>query len=80
MGGVQVTAEPLTEGAGRQGVITIDADGVLYELFVNQGDVTSGVEDVVAPMFDNKIYNLLGVEVDETYKGIVIKNGQKFIQ
>ena len=80
VGGVQVTAEPLTEGTGRQGVITIDADGVLYELFVNQGDVTSGVEDVVAPMFDNKIYNLLGVEVDETYKGIVIKNGQKFIQ
>ena len=80
VGGVQVTAEPLTEGTGRQGVITIDADGVLYELFVNQGDVTSGVEDVVAPMFDNKIYNLLGVEVDENYKGIVIKNGQKFIQ
>jgi len=81
MGGVQVTAEPLTEGAGRQGVITIDADGVLYELLVNQGDVTSGVENIVTPSVnDNKIYNLLGVEVDETYKGIVIKNGQKYIQ
>lgn len=81
MGGVQVTAEPLSEGAGRQGVITIDADGVLYELLVNQGDVTSGVENIVTPSVnDNKIYNLLGVEVDETYKGIVIKNGQKYIQ
>ena len=80
MGGFQVTADALTDGAGRQGVITINADGAQYELIVNQGDVTSGVEDVVAPMFDNKIYNLLGVEVDETYKGIVIKNGQKFIQ
>ena len=80
MGGFQVTADALTDGAGRQGVITINADGAQYELIVNQGDVTSGVEDVVAPMFDNKIYNLLGVEVDETYKGIVIKNGQKYIQ
>ena len=76
----QVTAEPLTDGAGRQGVITINADGYVYQLTVNQGDITSGVENVVAPMFDNKIFNLLGVEVDETYKGIVIKNGQKFIQ
>ena len=80
MGGFQVTADALTDGAGRQGVITINADGAQYELIVNQGDVTSGVEDVVAPMFDNKIYNLLGVEVDETYKGIVIKTGQKYIQ
>lgn len=82
MGAVQVTAEPLTEGAGRQGVITIDADGALYELIVNQGDVSgnTAVDNVVAPMFDNKIYNLLGVEVDENYKGVVIKNGQKYIQ
>ena len=41
---------------------------------------TADVEDVVAPQPDNKIYNLLGVEVDENYKGIVIKNGQKYIQ
>ena len=31
-------------------------------------------------LVQNRIYNLLGVEVDENYKGIVIKNGQKFIQ
>ena len=81
MGGVQVTAEPLTDGAGRKGVITIDADGVLYELYVHQGDITSGVEDVVIPTInDNKRYNLLGVEVDENYKGVVIMNGKKFIQ
>jgi pectate lyase len=81
MGAVQVTAEALTDGAGRQGVITINADGALYELIVNQGEVVNtSVENVVAPMFDNKIYNLLGVEVDENYKGIVIKNGQKYIQ
>jgi hypothetical protein len=81
MGAVQVTAEPLTEGAGRKGVITIDADGVLYELYVHQGDITSGVENVVIPTInDNKRYNLLGMEVDENYNGVVIMNGQKFIQ
>ena len=31
-------------------------------------------------LVQNRIYNLLGVEVDENYKGIVIKNVQKFIQ
>jgi hypothetical protein len=43
-------------------------------------DWIADVEDVVVPQLDNKIYNLLGVEVDENYKGIVIKNGQKYIQ
>ena len=78
---VAVTVEPLTEGAGRQGIVTFNADGYVYELIVKQGEVVNtSVENVVAPMFDNKIYNLLGVEVDENYKGIVIKNGQKYIQ
>ena len=79
---VAVTAEPLTEGTGRQGVVTFDADGYVYELIVIQGDggPTTGVENVVAPVFNGKTFNLLGVEVDENYKGIVIKNGQKFIQ
>ena len=77
---VTVTAEPLTEGTGRQGVVTFNADGYVYELIVNQGEVETGVENVVTPSFNGKIYNLLGVEVDENYKGIVIKNGQKFIQ
>ena len=68
---------------GRQDVVSIDADGFIYEFVITQGKVTSdetAVENVNAILFDDKIYNLLGVEVDETYKGIVIKNGQKFIQ
>ena len=78
---VGVTAEALTEGTGRRGVVTFDVDGYVYELIVEQGDITSGVEDVVIPTInDNKRYNLLGMEVDENYKGIVIMNGQKFIQ
>ena len=80
----QITAEALpAEVEGRQGYVTIDADGYVLNIPVHQGKVESddtAVENVVAPLFDNKIYNLLGVEVDENYKGIVIKNGQKYIQ
>ena len=44
-------------------------------------DGWTDVEDVVVPNYNNnKVYNLLGLEVDENYKGIVIKNGKKFIQ
>ena len=76
-------ADELTEGEGRQGVVSIDADGFVYEFVITQGTVQgddTAVENVDATLFDNKIYNLLGVEVDEDYKGIVIKNGQKYIQ
>lgn len=43
----------------------------------------SGIEDVSveAPVTgDGRTYNLMGVEVDETYVGIVIRDGKKFIQ
>ena len=67
---------------GRKEVVSIDADGFVYDFVITQGVVgdDTAVDNVVAPLFDNKIYNLLGVEVDENYKGIVIKNGQKYIQ
>ena len=75
-------AAALPEGeTGRQGVVTFYADGASYSITINQGEVVNtGVENVTAPVFNGKIYNLLGVEVDENYKGIVIKNGQKYIQ
>ncbi len=31
-------------------------------------------------LVQNRICDLLGVEVDENYNGVVIMNGQKFIQ
>ena len=78
----QFTAAALPEGeTGRQGIVTINADGYLLDIVINQGEVVNaGVENVTAPVFNGKTFNLLGVEVDENYKGIVIKNGQKFIQ
>ena len=78
----QFTAAPLPAGeTGRTGIVTVDADGFKLDIVIKQGDggPATGVENVVVPA-NNKTYNLLGVEVDENYKGIVIKNGQKFIQ
>ena len=79
----QFAAAPLPAGeTGRTGIVTVDADGFKLDIVIKQGDggTTTGVENVVAPSFNGKAYNLLGVEVDENYKGIVIKNGQKTIQ
>ena len=79
----QFAAAPLPAGeTGRTGIVTIDADGYKLDIVIMQGDggTTTGVENVVAPVFNGKTFNLLGVEVDENYKGIVIKNGQKSIQ
>ena len=47
-----------------------------------QEDTTSGIADVIVteqPKSD-VIYNVLGQKVDENYKGLVIKNGKKYIQ
>ena len=79
----QFEAAALPAGeTGRTGIVTVDADGFKLDIVIKQGDggPATGVENVVAPVFNGKTFNLLGVEVDENYKGIVIKNGQKFIQ
>jgi len=43
----------------------------------------SGIDDIIADTEEDDnapVYNLLGVQVDKSYKGIVIKNGRKYIQ
>ncbi len=41
---------------------------------------TGGVEDITVADDENApMYNLQGVQVDENYKGVVIKNGKKYI-
>ena len=44
---------------------------------------SSGIQQTIAPakvIENNVIYNLAGQKVNETYKGIVIKNGKKYFQ
>ena len=43
------------------------------------GDITAGIVNVNAAEENAPMYNLQGVQVDENYKGVVIKNGKKFI-
>lgn len=53
----------------------------LYHVVVESGN--AGIDDVIAaPEADENapVYNILGQRVNENYKGIVIKNGVKYIQ
>ena len=62
----------------REGKIVINALGKEYSIAVKQVE-TTGIDNVKF-LNDGKTYNLLGIEVDENYKGVVIRNGEKFIQ
>lgn len=62
----------------REGKIIINALGKEYSIAVKQVE-TTGIDNVKF-LNDGKTYNLLGIEVDENYKGVVIRNGEKFIQ
>lgn len=73
---VTITVEPTD--APRIGTIEFDAVGKIITVTIDQ----SGAEGIENVSFknDNKMYNVLGVEVDEDYKGIVIRNGEKFVR
>ena len=52
----------------------------IIKMVINRGGSTGiGNIEVVAPQFNGAIYNLAGQKVGADYKGIVIKNGKKFI-
>lgn len=46
----------------------------------NNGNEENGVLGIEAETLKGKTFNIFGVEVDESYKGIVIRNGKKHIQ
>lgn len=59
---------------------------VLEKYFNNWDDNSSSGIEAVSGKYnsesatDGRIFNMLGIEVDENYKGIVIRNGKKYIQ
>lgn len=79
-------AEALPSGvSGRSAVVRIAGRGVESEPFVvNQGDATvTGITTVTTKdklTSDSTIYNLAGQKVGKSYKGVVVKNGEKYIQ
>ncbi len=64
-------------------VILQTTNGVyIYAIAVN-GELPTGIQNIKAAtktIENNVIYNLAGQRVNENYKGIVIKNGKKYIQ
>lgn len=75
-------AEALPEGVtGRRAIVSVYADGAILEFTINQGEVLDAVENTkVDARFDGKTYNMVGVEVGDDYKGVVIRNGEKFVR
>ena len=73
-----VTIKVETSSEAREGTIEIDALGLPVSINIKQ-EATAGVENVYLKN-DNKFYNVLGIEVGEDYKGVVIRNGEKFVR
>lgn len=50
--------------------------------FLSFDETPTGINEVnnVAPVNNDKVYNMQGVSVDKNYKGIVISNGKKYIR
>jgi len=66
------------ETAAREGTILFDAYGTKVSVKILQ-NVQTGVDNVTFKN-DGKLYNVLGIEVGEDYKGVVIRNGEKFVK
>lgn len=53
----------------------------VYEITLGTEETLAGIKTVkTAKAGNGLIYNLAGQRVDDSYKGLVIKNGQKMIQ
>lgn len=78
-------ADPLPAGkTGRHAFVKIDADGYKSNtIVIRQGDDSTplGITAVSSEANggDNRMFNLSGQQVGKSYKGIVIKNGKKYI-
>ena len=62
-------------------VLPVGYDGTVYAIWKdnNQGP-TTGVENVRQELdFNAPMYDILGRQVDATYRGIVIQNGNKYL-
>lgn len=81
--GMVFKAQALPAGmTGRQGEVKIIGKGVETTIFVLQGDATLDVNNAVADKNvkkSGKMFNIAGQEVDKNFKGIVVKDGKKFL-
>lgn len=76
---VELTITVEASDEARLGVIDIITDGYEFTINVNQNDYSEAIEDVYFKT-NGKSYNVLGQEVNDEYKGVIIRNGEKFIR
>ncbi|MBR1809215.1 MAG: hypothetical protein IJ776_07485 [Paludibacteraceae bacterium] len=55
------------------------ANAIFVSLKKASGDTPSALENVEALDVKAPMYNVLGIKVDEQYKGVVIQNGKKYL-
>lgn len=72
-----ITVEASEEA--RLGQIDIEATGYNFSIKVNQNEYAQAIDNVDFK-HDGKNYNVLGIEVNDDYKGVIIRNGEKFIR
>ena len=60
-------------------VLQVGYKGTVYAIW--KSNVGTGVENVARPMLDMEapMYDVLGRQVDATYRGIIIQNGHKYL-
>lgn len=69
------------QGTGEQlTVLPVGYDGTVYAIWKSMLTPTS-VENVARPVLDINapMYDIMGRQVDETYRGIIIQNGNKYL-
>ncbi len=71
-----ITVEESDEA--REGVIELNAFGLPVTISVKQ-NMSTAVDNVTIKN-NGKTYNVLGIEVSDDYKGVVIRNGEKFVR
>ena len=68
--GIAAGTHKITRGSGESGIFYVE---------VREAGTTA-IQTIRAGVTSNATYNLSGQRVDATYKGIVIRNGRRFIQ
>lgn len=69
-------------GSGKKEGATAGSQVQIYNVQIESGSADAGVEGILDDAADVNapVYNMMGVKVDSSYKGVVIKNGKKYVQ
>lgn len=73
------------DATGKNVSFRIGCNGNILHLYhvTIEGEAAAGINDIVINPADNAdapVYNVYGQRVDDSYKGLVIKNGKKYVQ